>query len=772
MSATKERSLEKLVTLLTHAQRGAFAIALYDRLSVRREMTAVLRNRLSQKVHEIHLSEQEKNPVDLIRALNPKAGDVVMLFDMERAFPDALRYLDFHRESLAEMSISLVCWVNRFEHREMAQKAPNFYAFRTSVFDFTTLDEPVVTERVFIGRKRELKKLTERLESKGVIVLTGLGGIGKTALSDEATRRVASFFAGGMVRINCETRPSVGEIILTAGVAFVGEVVRHLPPDEQRKGLDDALRNRACLIVLDNFEFIVNDSDVLRWIIKVSPPSAALIVSRDKVPYTFVLPMELSAMQRDEAVELFIHLAKNAGWEGKDEEAVPRLCEMVGDLPLAIALLAPRTAELSITTLEELVARNIEVISDQKIPLRDERHQSIAAALRVSFDRLSEVARNLLMRMSVIPDGVNEQTIGPLTGIEEWHHAAAECVRFSLLNFDGRRYRLHPLVRRFALAQLGDATKDWQRQFIDFFCKLAEENSDLNDLSKLAVLDEEWLNIMAAAEAAKPLRDYHSVILIANSFGKFLLLRGKWLECEHLVESAVAAAHASGDRKAEAMSLSNLGIVYARRGRLYDAEHAFQQSISICQELGIRKALGRNLTNLGNIYGQQSRWAEAEEMYKKDLEICREFSDRKGEGGVLNNLGLIHERQGSWAKAEDALRQSLKIAREVGDRIGEAQTLNNLGLVYLNQGEGAEAEKAFQQSLTISREFNDHIEEGRTLANLALSRDDQGDRSNAIRFAQEALRVLDGTQSEEGKAEVRELLARLGQPSEAQTSMK
>lgn len=760
MSATKERSLEKLLTLLTHAQRGAFAIALYDRLSVRREMVAALRSRLSQRIHEIHLSEDEKNPVDLIRAIEPNAGDVVMLFDMERAFPDTLRYLDFHRESLAEMGISLVCWVNRFEHRELAQKAPNFYAFRTTVFDFTTVDEPIDMEQVFIGRKRELKKLTDMLESKGVIVLTGLGGVGKTALAQETTRRAVSLFAGGTVWINCETRPSVGEIILTAGVAFVGEVVRQLAPEEQRERLDDALHDRACLIVLDNFEFIINDGDVLRWVITVSPPSTVLIVSRDKVPSTFVLPMELSAMRRDEAVELFINLAKNAGWEGKDEEAVPRLCEMAGDLPLAIAMLAPRAAELSLTGLEKLLA-------EEKDHLRAELPRSVGASLRLSFDRLSEDARNLLMRLSVVPDGVNERTIGPLTGIEEWHHPAAECVRFSLLNFDGKRYRLHPLVRRFALAQLGDATKAWQRRFIDFFRKLVKENSNINDLSKLVVLDEDWRNVIAAAEAAAALSDHDSVIAIAHDLGEFLLLRGKWLECERLCESAVAAARASDDRKAEGLSLSHLGVVYTYRGRLPDAESVLRQSISISQELGIKQGLGRSLINLGNVYRQQGRWAEAEEMYNKDLEICREFSDRKGEGDVLNNLGLIHKEQGNWARAEDALRQSLKTRREISDRIGEKGTLNNLGLVYLNQGQWAEAEKAFQQSRAISNEFGDHSREGRTLANLALLREKQGDLNDAIRFAQEALRVLDATQDEEAKAALRELLAELGQPSEA-----
>src|SRR6266540_1074211 len=129
--------LEKLVTLLTHARRDAFAIALYDHRAVRREVTAALRKQLSRPVYEVTLNEKQRNPIDLIRLLKPKQGDVVCLFDLERAFPEALGYLDLQRETLTDMGISLVCWATTFEHRELALHAPNFYAFRTAVLDFT-----------------------------------------------------------------------------------------------------------------------------------------------------------------------------------------------------------------------------------------------------------------------------------------------------------------------------------------------------------------------------------------------------------------------------------------------------------------------------------------------------------------------------------------------------------------------------------------------------------------------------------------------------------
>jgi hypothetical protein len=452
--------LEKLITLLTHAQQGAVAIALYDRLSTRRDIVATLRQRLEQPVYEVHLTEKERNPIDLIRQLHPKAGDVVCLFDVERTYleemgyAEALGYLNFQREVLADMEIYLVCWVTFYEHRELVNHAPNFYAFRTAVFDFTTTEEIAPVERPFIGRKREVKELTRLLKAGGCVVLTGLGGVGKTALAQEVTQKMRPHFVGGAVWVNCETKPPLGDILLTAAVNLIGEVARQFRPDEQRQRVDDVLRDRPCLFVLDNFENVAEDGETLRWLKTVFAPSAALVVSQQSVPYLNAPTLKLAELPHQDAIEFFTQRARIAGWDGVNAEVVPRLCELVGNLPLAIELLAPRSAELPLTELEKMISKSLDAIAAEKDPALDERHRSIAACFRVSFDRLSEDARALLTRLSVLPDGASADIIADFTGIEAWQQPISECVRHSLLNLEGWRYRFHPLVRRFAYEKM------------------------------------------------------------------------------------------------------------------------------------------------------------------------------------------------------------------------------------------------------------------------------------------------------------------------------
>ena len=61
MSTSLTEPVDRLATLLAHAERGALAIALYDRLSVRHRIIADLRQRSSKPVREVHLSEEERN---------------------------------------------------------------------------------------------------------------------------------------------------------------------------------------------------------------------------------------------------------------------------------------------------------------------------------------------------------------------------------------------------------------------------------------------------------------------------------------------------------------------------------------------------------------------------------------------------------------------------------------------------------------------------------------------------------------------------------------
>lgn len=752
MTRSADLELERLVLLIQEVWQGAFAVALHDQMSVRRKLTAALRQRLPQPVYEIGLNEHERNPVDTIQKLEIRRGSVVSLFDFERASPEVFRYLDLQREILVEAEISLVCWVTPYEHRELAGRAPNFYAFRTALFDFTAAEKLEAPTRRFIGREREIAELSSLLENGGPIVLSGLAGVGKTAVAQHIVQSM--HFAGGAVWVDCEIYPDLADIVLAAAVDLLGEWARELPSDERIKRVGDALSERPCLLVLDTFEAASEDIELLRWIRSIRVPSSALVVSRVSVPYlggTYTL----SQLSRSMSVSLFSERAKDAGWDGESPETIPKLCALVGDLPLAIELLAPRAAELPLGELQKLVRQSVAVISAESTSGLSERHQSLTASFRLSFARLTENARILLRRVSPLPDGIGGDLVGPFTGVEDWQSAVSESVRHSLLALDRQRYRFHPLVRRYTLDELVRTEPEWQSRFVQFFVQFAHTNADVNDPKKLSALDREWRNAIAAAETTEALSDHRSAIDLALCLSEFLLRRGMWSDCERLMYRALTAARAlldgsaegrilnglsnvyrnqgrwaeaeaslqqsltvlrdAGDTASEAVTLDTLGNVYRSQGRWQQAEAALQQSVATSLIVGDRQGEAQALADLSDVYRARGRWPEAESACRRSLTIARDGGDQYRQGRSLRNLGNIYRAQGQWTKAIENYRNSLNIARSVGDRVGESRTIRSCGNVYIKLREWEHAREALESSLTIARQIGDRVGEARTL---------------------------------------------------------
>jgi len=130
--------LDELVTLLRYATAGCWAFALYNTVAVREAAVEALRKRLNLPVYEFTFDRGEPNPRRYLEALPSGVRDgpaVVCLYDVERAFPQALGYLDLTREWFLHRPHRLVLWVTEYGRVEVAVEAPNFWAARSGVFD-------------------------------------------------------------------------------------------------------------------------------------------------------------------------------------------------------------------------------------------------------------------------------------------------------------------------------------------------------------------------------------------------------------------------------------------------------------------------------------------------------------------------------------------------------------------------------------------------------------------------------------------------------------
>ncbi|HUE80464.1 MAG TPA: CHAT domain-containing tetratricopeptide repeat protein [Pyrinomonadaceae bacterium] len=185
-------------------------------------------------------------------------------------------------------------------------------------------------------------------------------------------------------------------------------------------------------------------------------------------------------------------------------------------------------------------------------------------------------------------------------------------------------------------------------------------------------------------------------------------------------EQAVEKWRSVGDRKREALALTNLGIVNWNLSQYGIARDHLEQALVIWREVKDRYGEEATLNSLGGISQYLRQYEKAKDYLNQSLAIVREMKDKRAEGATLNKLGNVYRMLGEHEKGKDYYEQALAISREIKDRRGEGLTLSHLGSVYTGFIEYEKALYYHEQSLAISREIQDRSGEGLALNNLGF----------------------------------------------------
>ncbi len=256
----------------------------------------------------------------------------------------------------------------------------------------------------FVGRAIELSKIAKILDNPGCRLLTliGPGGIGKTRLALEVAARQANAFEDGVVYVALASVDTTNQIVSTIGdalrLSFAGQT-------DPVKYLLDYLRERNLLLVLDNFEHLLNDAELVNEILQQASKITILVTSRSRlnlqsewlfdveglaypardVPLTLQM---LPYLAEYSAVQLFVERATQVQPHFPLSEvtlkSIVPICQQLAGIPLAIELAAAAMRTHSIDMIEQQIRENLNGISTT---LRDipERHRSIRAAFNHSW---------------------------------------------------------------------------------------------------------------------------------------------------------------------------------------------------------------------------------------------------------------------------------------------------------------------------------------------------------------------------------------------------
>lgn len=317
----------------------------------------------------------------------------------------------------------------------------------------------------FVGRDIELTELATLLSRPKVSLLTLLGpaGVGKTRLALQLAygQLRLGTFQDAVWFIRLDT-PSDAQQLPSRLVGDLGLTQRaNTEPMEQ---LTTFIAKRKMLLVLDNFEGLVEGAGFLSQLLGTCPNLKVLVTTRERLrleeEHVFPVqglryPTTLSEDARlSDAVRLFGERARQVQphFDVKRELAgVAAVCRLVEGLPLGIELAASWTRVMPCAEIAEEIARTLDLSSTtQNVP---ERHRSLKAAFESSWGRLSENERNVLSKLSVFRGGFRREAASAVG--DATIPVLASLVDKSLLRvLPNGRYDRHPLVYGFTHGKL------------------------------------------------------------------------------------------------------------------------------------------------------------------------------------------------------------------------------------------------------------------------------------------------------------------------------
>lgn len=609
----------------------------------------------------------------------------------------------------------------------------------------------------FVGRERELAELAQLLTrpEARLITLVGQGGTGKTRLAIQAAFQAREQSADAVYFVPLASVESVelipASIAQAIGLTFSGTA-------DAKTQLLDHLREKRALLIVDNFEQLVDGVGLLLDILQRAPQVKLIVTSREALNVQGEWVFPVSGLGKD-AIELFLNTARRtrADFEsGNDNLAlIGRICNLVDGLPLGVELAATWVRMLSCQEIAEGIERDIGFLSTT---MRDvpARHHSLMAVFDQSWKMLSDEERHGLQRMSIFRGGFTRQASERVANAPLALLAAL--VSKSLIRRTGSgRYDLHELVRQFAATKLASdptdqtATRDRHSDYYLAFVRKQEDRlCSHQQKDALAELNAEIDNIRLAIDWAIDQQQISRLSNISFALLYFYEIRGLDQEGETVFRHAAEMLQARQETDAlveRARQIAfcdmqtNHGYFAIGLGKTAEACAMLCQCIEQLRSLGEQTVLRYALRYCGLALTALNRLDEADSCQQASLELSLAEA-RSWEIGITNfYLGYNALLRDAFTDSQHYLNQGLEIGRSLGDPRLIAVNQAYLSYVYLSRNQPAEAQKPLQEALRLTQDTGDRDVIAIVLALLGRVAQARGEPAEARRLFEESIEL-------------------------------
>ena len=590
-----------------------------------------------------------------------------------------------------------------------------------------------------IGRQWTVALVCERLRQKvRLLTLLGTGGVGKTRLSLEVAHQMQQDFADGVFFVSLASLHNATLVpAMVAEVLSLPQAGSRSRPLEQM--LQEYLREKHMLLVLDNFEHLLEAAGFVANLLEAAPGIKVLVTSRAVlqlygehevgVPPLDIppLPFKQNAATSGQygAIQLFIERARAVvpGFALTDDNAsdITEICIRLDGLPLAIELAAARIRLLSPQSLLARLDHRLQVLTStaRNVPARQ---QTLRDTITWSYRLLSVEEQQLFRLLSVFVGGCTLEAIEAVASgfkVINILDRVSTLVENSLVQQieqdDGEpRLVLLETIREYALEclQTSGELAAAQQAHTWYYLALAEEAephlAEPEQVRWLDRLDSEYENLSAVLRYNMAGGDekVEHALRLGTALAWFWYVRGhendgrrwlEWVQAEHQGSAAV--------RTRAAGALNQAARLAIWRDEYELAQTLSSESLALYREVGDIRGMAWSLYWLGDATQDRSNYAAAHALYEEALALFQQVENQEGSAYTLAALAYGVANQGDFPRACMLAEEALTLFRTRGDKQGILYALVRLiRCLYLSQADSARALVLAQECLALSKE--------------------------------------------------------------------
>lgn len=663
---------------------------------------------------------------------------------------------------------------------------------------------PPKTRYGFSGRARELHRI-ERLLLRGkLVILSGFGGVGKTALVREAADWLTRT---GMYERACFVsfdRGGDAMTLLDALGSSLGIRPDDYPPGAQAAVLErlkPALQKQHTLVIVDSLESILthgvasleNRRQRLLWeaLLELAKMGTGVLLTSQSTALKGEGPdfrkkkahLFLGGLHSNDAYLLALHILTELGIDRKQlpYAGLHVLLEKLAYHPLAIELVLPKLRQLPLSKIGEDFDALLPTFMDHT---EEGRNHSLVASLEYSLQRLSKKHQKLLMRLALFESGTLESNLLLITGIaqEEWTPLRNALKEAGLLR-EARVHnallipflRFHPILMPFLRTMRRSDDMELQERFADQYYDLAQHmyHDDGREPEPVrALVRQELPNLLRALDLLLETEDLHKSLYLGEFIAHFLTIFGLVRERDELRKRLTNALAATDD--ADMSNLQEEEYVYERgliddetgKGDTRSAAQRCLKLLKRMESLPEGAPLGRGSFEYCQILSKLAdclkyeRPTTADRILREALgmidELIKRYPENPGpiheRASLLSTLGNVLINQGQYPLARKALEEALWILQAQERSLGYAKVLGQLGWAALMEQSYEQAMSHYVASLSFLHKFHDPAVEAVTWHQLGMIAQAQKEWADAESYFRKSLALKEMLSDKAGAA--------------------